>query len=200
MLRMGQWPCWYHFCQSERPIRPLCITMTKSLVIYRAFMTRNRWRSVDAHAQNGAVTVLLSLLPIQAANTSVMHNNDQVSGELPYLQDHKSLTLRWRSLKRILHSTSAAVDNCIHPDLTYRLSFWLIKTRPRGKTERRNHLALFTLTRLKLMYHAKRFMPKDSCQKIHCACYASIYERIFTIYFLPFAHNTSLTETPGQAT
>jgi len=26
-----------------------------------------------------------------------MHNNDQVTGELPYLQDHKSLTLRWRT-------------------------------------------------------------------------------------------------------
>jgi len=56
-----------------------------------------RWRSVDAHAKNGAVTVLLSLLPIKAANTCVMHNNDQVTGELPYLQDHKLLTLRWCS-------------------------------------------------------------------------------------------------------
>jgi len=26
-----------------------------------------------------------------------MHKNVQVTGELPYLQDHKSLTLRWRS-------------------------------------------------------------------------------------------------------
>jgi len=28
---------------------------------------------------------------------SDMHNNDQVTGELPYLQDQKSLTLRWCS-------------------------------------------------------------------------------------------------------
>jgi hypothetical protein len=40
------------------------------------------------------VTVLLSLLPIKAANTSVMHNNDEVTGELLYLHNHKSLTLR----------------------------------------------------------------------------------------------------------
>jgi len=63
---------------------------------YHTDMTRNRWRSVDAHAKNGAVTVLLSYLPINAANTSVMHKNDQVTGELTYLQDHKSLTLCWR--------------------------------------------------------------------------------------------------------
>jgi len=40
----------------------------------------------------------------------------------------------------------------------YRLSFCLSETRPCGKAERRNHIALFTLTRLKMMYHAKRFI------------------------------------------
>jgi hypothetical protein len=39
-----------------------------------------------------------------------------------------------------------------------------------------------------------------SCQKIHCTCYTSIYEPIFTSYILPFAHNKSLTETHIQAT
>jgi hypothetical protein len=38
--------------------------------------------------------MLQSLMPIKAANTSVMPNNDKVTGELPYLQDHKSLMLR----------------------------------------------------------------------------------------------------------
>ena len=97
MLRMGQWPCCYLFCLYKRPIRQLWITMTKTLVNYRTYKTTNGLRSIDAHAENGAVTVLLSLLPIQAANWSVMHNNDQDTVELPYLQDHKSLTLRWRS-------------------------------------------------------------------------------------------------------
>jgi hypothetical protein len=69
--------------------------MTKTLVNYRTYKNTNHWRFVDAHAKNGAVTVLVSLLPIEAANTSVMHNNDQVTGELPYLQDDKSLTLCW---------------------------------------------------------------------------------------------------------
>jgi len=61
------------------------------------YKTNNRWRSVNAHAKNGAVTVLLSLLPMKAANTSIMHKNDQVTGQLPFLKDHKSMTLHWRS-------------------------------------------------------------------------------------------------------
>jgi len=71
--------------------------MTTLLVNYRTYKTTNRERCIDARARNAVVTVLLSLLPMKAANTSVMHKNDQVTGELPYLQDHKSLTLRWRS-------------------------------------------------------------------------------------------------------
>ena len=97
MLRMGRWLCCYLFCQWKRPICPLRITTTKSLVNYRTYKTINRWRSIEAHAKNRTVTVLLSLLPIKAANTSVMHKNDQVTCELRYLQDHKSLTLRWRA-------------------------------------------------------------------------------------------------------
>ena len=71
----------------------LCITMSKSLANYLAYITTNHWGSIDAHAKNEAVTVLQSLLLIKAANTSFMHNNDQVTAELPYLQDHKPLTL-----------------------------------------------------------------------------------------------------------
>jgi len=40
----------------------------------------------------------------------------------------------------------------------YRLSFCMIETRPCGKAERRNHVAVFTLTWLKIMNHAKRFI------------------------------------------
>jgi hypothetical protein len=65
-----------------------------SLVNYRTYKTTNRCLSVDAHVKNGAVTVWLFLLPIKAANTLVMHNNYQVTIEIPYLQDHKSLGLR----------------------------------------------------------------------------------------------------------
>jgi len=49
--------------------------------------------SVDAHCKNGVMTMLLSLSSIQAANTSIMNTYDEVTCELPYIQDHKLLTL-----------------------------------------------------------------------------------------------------------
>jgi len=56
--------------------------------------------SVDTHSWNGGVTVVLSLSPMKAANTSVMHKSNQITVYLPYFQDHKSLTLRCRSFSQ----------------------------------------------------------------------------------------------------
>jgi hypothetical protein len=67
---------------------------TSRNITYCKCKAKSRGHSVDAHAKNGVVTVLLSLLLIDGANTSVMHNNDAGTGELLYLQDHKSVTLR----------------------------------------------------------------------------------------------------------
>jgi len=69
------------------------------------------------------VTVLLSRSPTKAANMFVTNNNDQVTGELAYLQDHKSLTLRSRSFEHIVHSASAAVNHSFHHDLTLLVAF-----------------------------------------------------------------------------
>jgi len=44
-------------------------------------------KMVDAHSQNGAVTMLWSVIPIQAANMSVMNNSDLITVWLLYLQD-----------------------------------------------------------------------------------------------------------------
>ena len=63
--------------------------------------------------------MLLSLLPIQAANTSVRHNSNQVTVQLPDLQDHKLLTLPRPSFECIVHSTSAAIVNRVHHDLNF---------------------------------------------------------------------------------
>jgi len=134
------------------------MSATNQNITYSRCKAKNRWRSVDAYAKNGAVTVLQSLLPIKAANTTVMHINAQVTGDLPYLHDHKLLTLRWRSFQCIVHYTFAAVHKCFHPDLTIWQSFCLIQTWPCGKAERRNDVALSTLTQLKMMYHAKRLI------------------------------------------
>ena len=93
-----------------RPIRPLCVTTTKSLVNYGSYKTSNRWRSVDAHFNVLSIHHLRPLIII--------------------------FILIW----------------------LYRLSFWMNKARPCGKAERDNNLALCTLTWLKIMYHAKRFI------------------------------------------
>ena len=59
--------------------------------------SKNSGRSVDHHFQNGAVTVSLSLSPVIAANTLVMHTSKQIASQVTYLQDKQSLTLRWHS-------------------------------------------------------------------------------------------------------
>jgi len=50
---------------------------------------------IDADFQNGAVTMLQSLLPINAANTSVLHNCNRITFQSTYSQDQISLTLCW---------------------------------------------------------------------------------------------------------
>jgi len=93
ILRMRQWLCCCLFCLQMPPIHRLCITATKLPFNYCTYKTRNCWRSVDAHFQNLAVTVSLSLLPIMAANMMIMHNSKQITTKLPYLQDQKLLRL-----------------------------------------------------------------------------------------------------------
>jgi hypothetical protein len=77
IVRMGRWLWCCLFCQYKLPIYRLYLTVTKALSNYRTYITTNRWRYVDAHYQNAAMTVLLSLEPIKAANTLVMSNGDQ---------------------------------------------------------------------------------------------------------------------------
>jgi len=110
MLRMGRWLCCYLFCQCKLPVRPLCITTTKSLLNYRTYKPANHWRSVDTH---------FNVLSIQHLLPSII-----------------VFILIW----------------------LYQLSFCMIETRPCGKAEQRNYVALFTLTRLKMMHRAKRFI------------------------------------------
>jgi len=80
------------------PICRLCITVAKSPFNYCNYKTKHHWGSVDAHCQNVVVTVLLSVLPKKAANALDMHNRDQITAQLSYFQDRKSLTLCCRSL------------------------------------------------------------------------------------------------------
>jgi len=60
-------------------------------------MTKNRWRSVDAHFHDGAGRVLQSVLPIKAANNYFMTDYNLSEAWFRRTHDQKSLTLRWRS-------------------------------------------------------------------------------------------------------
>jgi len=70
------------------------MSTTNQNINYPKCEANNRLRSFDAHSQHAAGSMLLSLLPIKAVNISVMHYSNQNVLELPYLQNHKSLTLR----------------------------------------------------------------------------------------------------------
>jgi len=60
-------------------------------------MTKNRWRSVDAHFHDRAGRVLLSVLPIKAARNSFMTDYNLSEVWFPRTHDERLLTLRWRS-------------------------------------------------------------------------------------------------------
>jgi len=55
------------------------MSTTNRNINYPRHETKNRWPSVDTHIQNGAVTMLLTLMRIKAANISVMHSRDQIT-------------------------------------------------------------------------------------------------------------------------
>jgi hypothetical protein len=69
---------------------------------------------VDTDSENRVVPILLSLSPIEASNSAVIHNRGRISIQLPYLQNQKLLTLHSRSCYCIVHWTSAAINNRFH--------------------------------------------------------------------------------------
>jgi len=117
IFRIRHVACCWCFCIQRLPISHKWISATNRNINYPRGKAKYRWRSIEAHSKNGAITMLLSLSPITAANMSVMNNSDQITGVLPYLQDHELLTLDWWSFYCIVHSISAAIDNCFHHDL-----------------------------------------------------------------------------------
>jgi len=97
IVKMGQGAGFFFFCLYRMPTLPLCVITTKADFDYPTYCTKNRWRSVDAHLQDGSGSKFLSLLPIKNAKISFICNYYQLAFWLPDLQDQKSLTLYWRS-------------------------------------------------------------------------------------------------------
>jgi len=97
IFRMGQGSCYYLFCLYDQPILRLWLRATYRPADYPRYMTKNGWRSIDAHYHDGAWSVLLFLLPIQAADTSFMTMSNLSPARLPKIHDQELTTLRWRS-------------------------------------------------------------------------------------------------------
>ena len=84
-----------HDCLSPEILSEQCIysITDASRCDYPWGQAETRWHSVNAHHPDAAGNVALSLFPIKAANTEIMHSNDQFASELPDSQDESSLTL-----------------------------------------------------------------------------------------------------------
>jgi hypothetical protein len=95
---MGLWACQFLFLPWRLPVSWLGIIVSKSLPNWLSYKTKSHWRSVDPHFQDVAVTMLVSLSPLKAADTLVMDNHKQIAVQLTYLQDKKTLTLCWHSV------------------------------------------------------------------------------------------------------
>jgi len=75
IFRMGQGVCVFGFLQRRRPILHFCLFVTSYHLDYPRWKARNCWRWVDTDFRNGFSE--LSVLPMKAANKSIMNNFDQ---------------------------------------------------------------------------------------------------------------------------
>jgi len=90
------------YCLYRLPILWLCINAVAQPLDYTRCNTQNRWCSVDAHFQTGAVTMLRSLLLRTAANTMIMDICHSRALGLYKMQYPKSLTLCWHSVDTVM--------------------------------------------------------------------------------------------------
>ena len=122
---MGQGAFHFLFCVYTQPILCLWLCVTNHPTDFPRYMTKNCWRSVEAHSHDGAGRVLLCVLPIKAANTSFMTICNLLPPRLPKIHDRESLTLGWFSCswwgRERFTSTFAYKGNqyfiydCLHP-------------------------------------------------------------------------------------
>jgi len=104
------WPCHYRICKERLPILRLWINAVAQPLDYRRFNIQNRWRSVDAHFQSGAVTMSRSLLLRTAANTMIMDICHSRALGLYKMQCPKLLTLCWHSVDTLVTRWWCSVD------------------------------------------------------------------------------------------
>jgi len=108
-----QWYQHIRYCLSRLPIHRLCINAVAQPLEYTRCNTQNRWRSVDAHCQSGAVTMSRSLLFRIAATTMIMDICRTTALGLYKMQYPKSLTLCWHSVDALLMLYWRSVDTLL---------------------------------------------------------------------------------------
>jgi len=134
------------------------MSATNRIIYYPRCEAKNRSCSIEAHSQNWAVIVLRSLLPIKAANASVINNSDQITVYLAYLQNHKLLRLRWPSSQSIVHWISAAIDNSVHPNLNLVVVFRTDWDSARWQSQAQHHSCTVHSHTTKIYISSKRFI------------------------------------------
>jgi len=87
-------------CLYRLPNPSLWMLMIKRHLNYWRCKTKNRWRSVDAHFQDGAGSLLHSLFHIKVGITLFMTVWNQSPHRLPTMQNQKLLMLHWGSFSR----------------------------------------------------------------------------------------------------
>ena len=73
------------------------MSTTNRNIDYTRCEATNSWRSIDAHSEDAAGSILLSFFPVKAVNIWWMDVYNQSENRLPTMRWLLSLTLRWRS-------------------------------------------------------------------------------------------------------
>jgi len=87
IFMMGQGRYNALFCSKRLQIHCIEILATIQHIDNPRCKAKNHAHWVDAHFQNGALTVLLAVLHLKVANTSLMLNSNQFTLQIPCLQD-----------------------------------------------------------------------------------------------------------------
>ena len=103
------------------PILRIWVNAVAEPLEYWRCNTQNRWRSVDAHLQTGAVTMSRWHLHRTAASTLIMNRCRSRALGIYMMQHPKALTLCWHSVDTVLMLCWRSVDGVLM--LCWR-SFW----------------------------------------------------------------------------
>jgi len=78
---------------------------------YQQWKAKDRWRSDNAHFQEGPPSVLLSVFPITTTHTLNINRNDYIPSDLRDLEDQKS----WIFVDTHFHEGARSVSLSVFP-------------------------------------------------------------------------------------